>query len=53
MGSADGCARGGQDSVLSRSGLVTTPAEVMEECSGLGGDAGLCGHLAGADGDCG
>ena len=36
---------------LSCSGLVTTPAEVVEEGSGLGGDAGLGGHLLGADGD--
>jgi hypothetical protein len=38
---------------LSCSGLVTTPAEVAEEGSGLGGDAGLGGHLLGADGDSG
>jgi IS30 family transposase len=36
---------------LSCSGLVTTPAEVVEEGSGLGGNAGLGGHLLGADGD--
>jgi hypothetical protein len=40
-------------SVLSCSGLVTTPAEVVEEGSGFGGDAGLGGHLLGADGDSG
>jgi hypothetical protein len=39
------------DPDLSCSGLVTTPAEVVEEGSGLGGDAGLGGHLLGADGD--
>jgi hypothetical protein len=38
---------------LSCSGLVTTPAEVVEEGSGLGGYAGLGGHLLGADGDSG
>jgi hypothetical protein len=38
---------------LSCSGLVTTPAEVVEEGSGLGGDAGLSGQLLGADGDSG
>src|SRR5215475_11584239 len=38
---------------LSCSGLVTTPAEVVEEGSGLGGDAGLGGYLLGADGDSG
>lgn len=38
---------------LSCSGLVPTAAEVVEEGSGLGGDAGLGGHLLGADGDCG
>jgi hypothetical protein len=38
---------------LSCSGLVTTPAEVAEEGSGLGGDAGLGGNLLGADGDSG
>ena len=36
---------------LSCSGLVTTPAKVVEEGSGLGGDARLGGHLLGADGD--
>ena len=42
----------GQDAPdLSCSGLVTTPAEVVEEGSGLGGDAGLGGYLLGADGD--
>ena len=38
---------------LSCSSLVTTPAEVVEEGPGLGGDAGLGGHLLGADGDSG
>jgi hypothetical protein len=36
---------------LSCSGLVTTPAEGGQEGSGLSGDAGLGGHLPGADGD--
>ena len=36
---------------LSCSGLVTTPAEVVEEGLGFGGDAGLGGYLLGADGD--
>jgi len=36
---------------LSCSGLVTTPTEVVEEGSGFGGDAGLGGHLLGADSD--
>jgi hypothetical protein len=36
---------------LSCSGLVTTPAEVVEEGSGFGWDAGLGGDLLGADGD--
>ena len=43
----------GSASDLSCSGLVTTPAEVVEEGSGLGGDAGLGGYLLGADGDSG
>jgi hypothetical protein len=38
---------------LSCSGLVTTPAEVVKEGSGLRGHAGLGGHLLGADGDSG
>jgi hypothetical protein len=36
---------------LSCSGLVTTPAEVVQEGSGFGGDAGRGSHLLGADGD--
>lgn len=35
------------------SSSLTTPAEVVEEGSGLGRDAGLGGHLLGADGDSG
>ena len=38
---------------VSCSGLVTTPAEVVQEGWGIGRDAGLGGQLLGADGDSG